>query len=153
MRKKILSILGVFLVAIFSLTMRAISEETTAKEKTPVKENINQEQPLNKEDVSKKDEGKDAAKKEEVDDLYAQVELFSYALTTIQSEYVDQKQSKELIYGSLRGMLASLDPHSQFLDADEYTELKTETQGKFGGLGIEISIRDGLLTVVTPIED
>src|SRR3989338_2515257 len=110
MRKKILSILGVFLVAIFSLTMRAISEETTAKEKTPVKENINQEQPLNKEDVSKKDAGK----KEEVDDLYAQVELFSYALTTIQSEYVDQKQSKELIYGSLRGMLASLDPHSQF---------------------------------------
>src|SRR3989338_8966342 len=153
MRKKILSILGVFLVAIFSLTMRAISEETTAKKKTPVKENINQEQPLNKEDVSKKDEGKDAAKKEEVDDLYAQVELFSYALTTIQSEYVDKKQSKELIYGSLRGMLASLDPHSQFLDPDEYTELKTETQGKFGGLGIEISIRDGLLTVVTPIED
>src|SRR6185295_18334419 len=80
-------------------------------------------------------------------------ELFSYALTTIQSEYVDKKQSKELIYGSLKGMLASLDPHSQFLDPDEYNELKTETQGKFGGLGIEISIRDGLLTVITPIED
>ena len=86
-------------------------------------------------------------------DLYAQVELFSYALTTIQSEYVEEKTPKELIYGSLRGMLSSLDPHSQFLDPDDYKDLKTETQGRFGGLGIEISIRDGLLTVVTPIED
>ncbi len=86
-------------------------------------------------------------------DLYAQVELFSYALTTIQSEYVEEKSPKELIYGSLRGMLASLDPHSQFLDPDDYKDLKTETQGRFGGLGIEISIRDGLLTVVSPIED
>ncbi len=87
------------------------------------------------------------------DDLYSQIELFSYALTTIQSEYVDEQKPKDLIYGSLKGMLSSLDPHSQFLSPDDYGELKTETQGKFGGLGIEISIRDGLLTVVTPLED
>ena len=87
------------------------------------------------------------------DDLYSQVELFSYALTTIQSEYVEKKKAKDLIYGSLTGMLNSLDPHSQFLTPDDYDELKTDTQGKFGGLGIEISIRDGILTVVTPIED
>ncbi len=87
------------------------------------------------------------------DDLYSQIELFSYALTTIQSEYVDEKTPKDLIYGSLKGMLSSLDAHSQFLDPDDYKELKTETQGKFGGLGIEISIRDGLLTIVTPLED
>lgn len=87
------------------------------------------------------------------DDLYSQIELYSYALTTIQADYVEEKEPKDLIYGSLRGMLATLDPHSQFLDPDEYKELKTETQGKFGGLGIEISIRDGLLTIITPIED
>ena len=87
------------------------------------------------------------------DDLYSQIELFSYALTTIQSDYVDELSSKDLIYGSLKGMLASLDPHSQFLKPEEYQDLKTETQGKFGGLGIEISIRDGLLTVISPIED
>jgi carboxyl-terminal processing protease len=87
------------------------------------------------------------------DDLYSQIELFSYALTTIQADYVEEKTPNELIYGSLRGMLASLDPHSQFLDPEEYKELKTETQGKFGGLGIEISIRDGLLTIVSPIDD
>ena len=87
------------------------------------------------------------------DDLYSQIELYSYALTTIQSEYVDEQKPKDLIYGSLKGMLSSLDPHSQFLNPEEYAELKTETQGKFGGLGIEISIRDGFLTVISPIED
>ncbi len=87
------------------------------------------------------------------DDLYSQIEIFSYALTTIQSEYVDEQKPKDLIYGSLKGMLSSLDPHSQFLTPEDYDELKTETQGKFGGLGIEISIKDGLLTVISPIED
>jgi len=87
------------------------------------------------------------------DDLYSQIELFSYALTTIQAEYAEEPAPKDLIYGSLQGMLSSLDPHSQFLTPDDYKELKTETQGKFGGLGIEISVRDGLLTVITPIED
>lgn len=91
--------------------------------------------------------------RETKDDLYSQMELFSYVLTTVQSDYVDEKTPKELIYGSLKGMLDGLDPHSQFMDPDEYKELKTETEGKFGGLGIEISVRDGLLTIVTPIED
>ncbi|OGX33581.1 MAG: hypothetical protein A3C36_02020 [Omnitrophica WOR_2 bacterium RIFCSPHIGHO2_02_FULL_52_10] len=87
------------------------------------------------------------------DDLYSQIELYSYTLTTIQADYVEEMKAKDLIYGSLKGMLATLDPHSQFLDPEEYKELKTETEGKFGGLGIEISIRDGLLTIITPIED
>jgi len=87
------------------------------------------------------------------DDLYSQIELYSYALTTIQADYVDEKDSKDLIYGSLKGMLSTLDAHSQFLIPEEYKELKTDTQGKFGGLGIEISIKDGLLTVISPIED
>lgn len=86
-------------------------------------------------------------------DLYSQVELFSYALTTVQSEYVDEKNPQDLIYGALRGMLSSLDPHSQFMDPDEYKDLKTETAGKFGGLGIEISLKDNLLTVISPLED
>ena len=86
-------------------------------------------------------------------DLYSQVELFSYVLTTVQSEYVDEKTPQDLIYGALRGMLSSLDPHSQFMDPDEYKDLKTETEGKFGGLGIEISIKDNLLTIISPVED
>ncbi|MBF0503715.1 MAG: S41 family peptidase [Candidatus Omnitrophica bacterium] len=86
-------------------------------------------------------------------DLYTKVELFSYALTTIQSEYVEKKSPQDLIYGALKGMLSSLDPHSQFMDPDEYKDLKTETQGKFGGLGVEITIKDNLLTVIAPVED
>jgi carboxyl-terminal processing protease len=87
------------------------------------------------------------------EDLYHQVEIFSYALTTIQSEYVDKKTPKDLIYGSLKGMLSSLDPHSEFMDPDEYKDLRTETAGKFGGLGVEISLKDNLLTVIAPVED
>ncbi len=103
--------------------------------------------------VNKTVEKTAAEKKEDRNDLYSKVELFSYALTTIQSEYVDEKTPKDLIYGSLKGMLSSLDPHSQFLTPEDYADLKTETKGKFGGLGIEITIKDALLTVITPIED
>ncbi|MDD4954218.1 MAG: S41 family peptidase [Candidatus Omnitrophica bacterium] len=94
-----------------------------------------------------------AADKKKKDDLYRQVGLFSDTLAIIEEEYVDEPAPKDLIYGALKGMLSSLDPHSQFMDPDTYNELKVDTQGKFGGLGIEITIKDGLLTVVTPIED
>jgi carboxyl-terminal processing protease len=94
-----------------------------------------------------------APERKKKDDTYKQVELFSDVLTIVQKDYVDEVDSKKLIYGALGGMLSSLDPHSQFMDPDAYNELKVETEGKFGGLGIEITIRDGLLTIVTPIED
>ena len=87
------------------------------------------------------------------DDLYRQVELFSDALAIIQTDYVTEPLPKDLIYGALKGMLSALDPHSQFMDPDTYNELKVDTEGKFGGLGIEITIKDSLLTVITPIED
>ncbi|MFH1281524.1 MAG: S41 family peptidase [Candidatus Omnitrophota bacterium] len=92
-------------------------------------------------------------KKRSQDELYKQVEVFSDTLAIIQKEYVEQTKTKDLIYGALKGMLASLDAHSQFMDPQAYEELKVDTQGKFGGLGIEITIKDGLLTVITPIED
>jgi carboxyl-terminal processing protease len=91
--------------------------------------------------------------KENGRELYRQMELFSDALAIIENEYVEETKPKDLIYGSLGGMLSSLDQHSQFLDPDAYSELKVDTQGKFGGIGIEITVRDGLLTVITPIED
>jgi len=96
--------------------------------------------------VSKQDKNKK-------DELYRDVQLFSDALAIINTDYVDEVSSKNLIYGALRGMLSSLDAHSQFMDPDTYNELKVDTEGKFGGLGIEITIKDGLLTIVTPIED
>ncbi|MCM8791643.1 MAG: S41 family peptidase [Candidatus Omnitrophica bacterium] len=89
-------------------------------------------------------------KKEE---LYREIEIFSSALGIIESDYVEEVSYRDLIYGALKGMLSSLDAHSQFLDPESYKELKMETEGRFGGLGMEITIKDGLLTVVSPIED
>jgi len=85
------------------------------------------------------------------DDLYMQVELFSDAVSIIRSDYVSPVDSKKLIYGALRGMLASLDDFSSFMDQDEYKEIKSETKGEFGGIGIEISTRDGIITVIAPM--
>jgi carboxyl-terminal processing protease len=97
--------------------------------------------------------GFSATKKKNFDALYKQVEIFSNTLAIIQNEYVADTKTKDLIYGALKGMLASLDANSQFMDPETYEELKVDTQGKFGGLGIEITIKDGLLTVITPIQD
>jgi len=85
--------------------------------------------------------------------IYKQLDLFGEALSVIQSKYVEEKPSKDLIYGAISGMLFSLDSYSQFLDPDGYKELLVETEGQFGGLGIEITIRDSLLTIVSPLED
>lgn len=87
------------------------------------------------------------------DEMYRCVDLLADGLAIVQSDYVEEAKTKDLIYGALKGMLSSLDPYSQFMDPDAYNELKVDTTGEFGGLGIEITIRDGLLTVVTPIED
>ncbi|MBL7070639.1 MAG: S41 family peptidase [Candidatus Omnitrophica bacterium] len=95
---------------------------------------------------SNKEEGIDRA------DLYKQIQLFSDSIALIQSNYVDDMEPQKLIYGALSGMLKSLDPYSQFMDPDTYNEMKVETTGEFGGLGIEISIRDNILTIISPID-
>ncbi|GLI35840.1 S41 family peptidase [Desulforhabdus amnigena] len=86
-------------------------------------------------------------------DIYQYLKLFSDVLNIVQDNYVEKVESKKLIYGAVTGMLRELDPHSSFLKPEDYKELQIETKGKFGGLGIEISIRDGVLTVVSPLED
>ena len=87
------------------------------------------------------------------DETYKELSLFADTLSIIQSQYVEQTQPKELIYGSLKGMLSSLDPYSEFLSPKEYADLKSDTEGRFGGVGMEITIKDGLVTVVSPLED
>ena len=83
---------------------------------------------------------------------YEQLKLFTDVLAIIQNQYVDETEPKEVIYGAVRGMLRALDPHSSFMDPESYREMQVETSGSFGGLGIEITIRDDQLTVVAPIE-
>lgn len=90
---------------------------------------------------------------EQKDNFYEEIELFADTLAIIRSEYVDETKIKDLIYGALEGMLSSLDPYSQFMDPDTYNEVKVETEGEFGGLGIEITIKDRMLTIITPLDD
>ena len=86
-------------------------------------------------------------------DVYQYLKLFSDVMSIVQDNYVEKIDQKKLIYGAINGMLRELDPHSSFLKPEEYKELQIETKGKFGGLGIEITIRDNILTVVAPLED
>jgi carboxyl-terminal processing protease len=83
---------------------------------------------------------------------YEQLRLFTEVLSIVQNQYVDEVAPKDLIYNAIKGTLRGLDPHSSFLDPDSYREMQVETSGSFGGLGIEITLRDDVLTVVAPIE-
>lgn len=84
---------------------------------------------------------------------YEYIKLFTDTLGLVQKNYVEEVEIKQLVYGSIKGMLADLDPHSSFMPPEMFKEMQVETTGSFGGLGIEITIRDGVLTVVSPIED
>jgi len=84
---------------------------------------------------------------------YESLEAFSNILSIVKKNYVEDVETKNLVNGAINGMLSSLDPHSAYLTPDLYKDLQSDTQGRFGGLGIEISVKGGMLTVVSPIED
>ena len=87
-----------------------------------------------------------------ISELYKEIELFSDGISFINANYVKPIKPKDLIYGALKGMLASLDGYSQFLDPDSYKEMKVGAKGRFGGLGIEIGVSEGMLTIISPID-
>ncbi|MBI3090616.1 MAG: S41 family peptidase [Candidatus Tectomicrobia bacterium] len=82
---------------------------------------------------------------------YESLRIFSEVLQLVQSNYVEEVNSEELLQGSIRGMLRTLDPHTSFMPPEMFKEMQVETEGSFGGLGIEITVRDDQLTVVAPI--
>jgi carboxyl-terminal processing protease len=86
------------------------------------------------------------------DDTYRELQTFANVLAIVQKNYVEPVSTKQLINGAITGMLANLDPHSAYLTPDLYRDLEVETRGSFGGLGIEITMKNDLLTVVSPIE-
>ena len=84
---------------------------------------------------------------------YEKLKVFTDCLELVTKNYVEDVKTEDLITGAIEGMLNSLDPHSAYLDPDMYRELRVETKGSFGGLGMEIAIKDRILTVIAPIED
>jgi len=86
-------------------------------------------------------------------DIYKSLKTFNEVLKMVERNYVEEKDPNALIEGAINGMMRSLDPHSSYMTADMYKELEVETRGTFGGIGIEITIKKDVLTVVSPIED
>jgi carboxyl-terminal processing protease len=86
------------------------------------------------------------------EDIFKELEIFADAIVLINSNYVEEEKPKKLIYGALEGMLSSLDSHSGFLTPQEYKDIRAETAGEFGGIGIQVTMRDKTLTVISPLE-
>jgi carboxyl-terminal processing protease len=85
-------------------------------------------------------------------ETYESLENFNTIMAIVRKNYVDDVEARDLIDSAIKGMVSSLDPHSAYLTPDAYKELKIETRGEFGGLGIEITVRDDIITIVTPID-
>ena len=96
-----------------------------------------------------------SAQAAEKDSAYPSLELFTYVMEKVRKDYVDGQNLKyqDLVYAALKGMLNTLDPHSEFMEPEKYKELQSDTQGAFGGLGIVISMKDNFITVISPMED
>jgi carboxyl-terminal processing protease len=97
--------------------------------------------------------GKIGYVKADTSDIYKNVEVFSEVLSLIEDNYVEPQDTQKLIYGAIKGMVQSLDPHSSFMTKEEHEDLLISTEGSFSGIGIEITVKDNILTVVSPIED
>jgi len=89
----------------------------------------------------------------EEDFHYQRIKTFAESLSLVKKNYVEDVDEKELVYGAIKGMLNSLDPHSAFMPPEAFKELKVDTKGEFGGLGIQIGIKNKVLTIIAPIED
>ncbi len=84
---------------------------------------------------------------------YKRIKTFAESLSLIKKNYVEEVNEEDLVYGAIRGMLNSLDPHSSFMTPEIFKEMQIDTKGEFGGLGIKIGIKDKVLTIIAPIED
>ncbi len=91
--------------------------------------------------------------KADTSDIYKNIEVFAEVLSLIEENYVEPQDEQKLIQGAIKGMMQSLDPHSSFMTKEEHEDLLIATEGSFSGIGIEITIKDDILTVVSPIED
>ena len=91
--------------------------------------------------------------KENYEELYRQLDLFGDVFERVRSQYVDEMSDKELIEYAINGMLTGLDPHSSYLNDDRFEEMRVNTRGEFGGLGIEVTMENGLVKVVSPIDE
>src|SRR5260370_6464878 len=94
-----------------------------------------------------------AAKAAASTDTYAQLNLFGEVFERIKADYVEKPDDSKLVEGAINGMVTSLDPHSRYMNDKAWRDMQETTQGEFGGLGIEVTMEDGLIKVVAPMDD
>src|SRR5499433_1488081 len=94
-----------------------------------------------------------AAAKAAVADTYRQLNLFGDVFERVRSDYVERPDDGKLVESAINGMLQGLDPHSSYMDPKSFKDMQIQTRGEFGGLGIEVTMEDGLVKVVAPIDD
>ncbi|HEX9215132.1 MAG TPA: S41 family peptidase, partial [Bradyrhizobium sp.] len=94
-----------------------------------------------------------AANAAAMDDIYRQLSLFGDVFERVRADYVEKPDDTKLVQNAINGMLSGLDPHSSYMDPNGFREMQVETHGEFGGLGIEVTMEDGLIKVVAPIDD
>jgi carboxyl-terminal processing protease len=126
------------------LALLAIGVGVNAKSPLPTKEPTKVQ---SKEDTPDHPAGPDTA------DTFKQLTLFSDVLERVRADYVDPQTDEKLIENALNGMLSALDPHSSYLNKKSFADMQTQTRGEFGGLGIEVTMDNGLVKVVSPIDD
>ncbi|MEE9543776.1 MAG: S41 family peptidase [Thermodesulfobacteriota bacterium] len=86
-------------------------------------------------------------------DAYESLKIFTDVVNIVEESYTDDVETREIVYSAVKGLLRGLDPHSSFLTPEEYKEMQVDTKGSFGGIGIEIGLRNDILTIISPIED
>ncbi|MGB6197793.1 MAG: PDZ domain-containing protein, partial [Methyloceanibacter sp.] len=86
-------------------------------------------------------------------EIYRQLDLLGEVLERVRSDYVEKPDDAKLIEAAINGMLMALDPHSSYLNPEQFRDMQVQTQGEFGGLGLEVTMENGLIKVVSPIED
>ena len=134
------------LVLIIVISPFALAQETKDKPTNPII--------INKDDKDKADE-KSADEKMTTDPnvTYQQLNLFGDVFERVRAQYVDEVSDEKLMEYAINGMLSSLDPHSAYLNAKDFDDMRVQTKGEFGGLGIEVTMEEGLVKVVSPIDD
>src|SRR3989338_8937472 len=127
-------LLSTALIALFSFSNIAVAEDQKADAPAAAPEKALTQEQMNEE-------------------TYKQLSLFGGVFETVREKYVDKISDEKLIEYAIKGMLTNLDPHSDYMTAKDFDDMKIQTKGEFGGLGIEVTMQDGLVKVVSPIDD
>ena len=135
-----------FVTLTLSMTTLSFAQEAQKKDETD-------EPTVQEKEAAEIQKQQEAVEKQTEEDTYRQLNLFGDVFERVRSQYVEPVTDETLVENAVQGMLANLDPHSSYLDEDDFADMQVQTRGEFGGLGIEVSMDNGFVKVVSPIDE